>query len=329
MRRSILSLFGALLLFTALAFPAFALQDASPEASGGLADVGMPQLSVTVSATGYEGIPEQLEGGRYLVIVSVTEDAGEFGGGVAFVQPGDGMSAEEFLSGIFGPPDQSGVGLADASPIAEVEASPADGGEAGGPPEFIFDATFAGGTAAPAGGTSQVVLDLTPGEWIAWADDPEAPQEPVIFEVTGEMPAELPEPEANAVITMGEYLIEVTEGELVAGRNIVRINNIGAQPHFIVAAKGPDDLTLEQVGVVLDEEMQAEMSGTPVAYSDLDPNTDFGEGPFTGTQSMNTSIWVEFDLEPGRYVLVCFFPDLGDGVPHAYHGMYNVVEVAG
>jgi hypothetical protein len=43
---------------------------------------------------------------------------------------------------------------------------------------------------------------------------------------------------------------------------------------------------------------------------------------------MGTSIWVPVNLEPGTYVLVCFFPDIADGLPHAYHGMYSVVEVA-
>jgi hypothetical protein len=35
------------------------------------------------------------------------------------------------------------------------------------------------------------------------------------------------------------------------------------------------------------------------------------------------------DLEPGTYVAMCFFPDLGDGMPHAYHGMHTVFVVAG
>ncbi len=88
-------------------------------------------------------------------------------------------------------------------------------------------------------------------------------------------------------------------------------------------------MTEEQIGVTLEEVMQAEMTGTPPAYSDLDPNVDISqEGFFTGTQSIGTSQWLEADLEPGTYVLICFFSDLGDGMLHAYHGMYTVVEVA-
>ena len=173
-----------------------------------------------------------------------------------------------------------------------------------------------------------MVIDLTPGEWIGWADNPDAPQKPVFFRVTGEMPTDLVEPSSDATITMAEYVIEVSEGELTSGPQVVRIDNVGAQPHFIGWFQGPDDMTQEQIEVLLDEEMQGEMTGTPVAYSGLNPDEDFVPITFTATQSPNTSIWITVDLEAGTHGLACFFPDLGDGRPHAYHGMFNVVEVA-
>ena len=239
----------------------------------------MPELNVTVTATGYQGIPETLDAGRYLVNVTAGDDV-EMEGGVAFIQP-SGMSAEEFLGMVFGPP--SGAGETEASPVDE------DGGEMGLPP-VLFEATFAGGAYAPTGQTAQIVLDLGPGEWIAWADDPEGAQEPVIFEATGEMPTDLVEPESGATITMGEYVIQVSEGALASGPQVVKVENIGAQPHFIAATDVPDGTTKEQLGVVLDEEMAAEMTGTPPAYSDLNPETDFGEGFYTATQSTGTTV---------------------------------------
>jgi hypothetical protein len=33
------------------------------------------------------------------------------------------------------------------------------------------------------------------------------------------------------------------------------------------------------------------------------------------------------DLEPGRYALICFLPDLADGKPHFMHGMMQEIEV--
>ena len=314
MRRSVVASFFAFVLLAFGLLPASVAQEATP--TGGLADLGLPELNVTVTATGYEGIPETLDAGRYLVNVTAGDDV-EMEGGVAFIQP-SGMSAEEFLGMVFGPP--SGAGETEASPVAE------DGGEMGLPP-VLFEATFAGGAYAPTGQTAQIVLDLGPGEWIAWADDPEGAQEPVIFEATGEMPTDLVEPESGATITMGEYVIQVSEGALASGPQVVKVENIGAQPHFIAATNVPDGTTKGQIGVVLDEEMAAEMTGTPPAYSDLNPETDFGEGFYTATQSTGTTVWVVLDLEPGTYGLLCFFPDMADGMPHAYHGMYDVVEV--
>ena len=316
----------ALLLAMSMLAPVATAQDATPAASG-LADLGLPTLDVTVTAAGYEGIPESLEAGRYLVTITAAEDTGEFGGNVAFVQP-SGVSADEFLGMLAGPPpDASGGGS--ASPVADAGATPAEGGEAGGPPAALFEATFAGGTFAVPGQSAEIVLDLPPGEWIAWADDPEASQEPMIFEVTGEMPTDLAEPESSATLTMGEYVIMVTEGELSAGPQALKIENIGAQPHFVFGSPGPDDLTEEQVGVALDEELAVGDSGTPPAYSDFNPDEDlsFEAGFFSGTQSTGTTVWLPVNFEAGTYAMACFFPDLGDGVPHAYKGMYTVIEV--
>ena len=325
MRRPVLSFLGAVLLLSASAIPAWALQDATP--ASGLADAGLPTLDVTVTASGFEGIPESIEAGRYLVTVTAAEDTGEEGGAVAFVQP-SGMSAEEFL-GMMGPPPDETAGDV-ASPVADAGATPAEGGEGmGGPPPAVFEATYAGGTFGGAGQSAEIVLDLPPGEWIAWGDDPGATQEPFIFEVTGEMPTDLAEPESSATLTMGEYVIKVTEGELTAGPQVLKIENIGAQPHFVFGSLGPDDLTEEQVAVALEEELAAGDSGTPPAYSDFNPDEDlsFETGFFSATQSTGTTVWLPVNFEAGTYAMACFFPDLGDGMPHAYKGMYTVVEV--
>lgn len=316
----------AVLLTLGLAGPVAAAQDATPAASG-FAGLDLPTLEVTVTADGYEGIPESLAAGRYLVTLSLGEGASDFGGGIAFLQPPDDMTAEAFMSAFMAPPDESGVGAVAATPVEGAEASPASAdGQMGGPPAFLFEASYAGGTYS-FGGPSEVVLDLTPGQWIAWADDPSAPQQPVFFEVTGEMPADLPEPEAAATITMGEYVIEVSEGDLTSGTQVIRIDNIGAQPHFIGWFQLPEGTTADQIQTVLDEEMQAEMSGTPAAYTGLNPDEDMMPVTFTATQSTNTSMWITVDLAAGTHGLVCFFPDMGDGLPHAYHGMYAVIEV--
>lgn len=98
------------------------------------------------------------------------------------------------------------MGAAAATPIDGGAASPEAADGMGGPPPFLFDSVMAGGAYAGTGESSQVILDLPPGEWVAWTDHPAAPQEPVVFEATGEMPADLVEPESHATLTMGEYV---------------------------------------------------------------------------------------------------------------------------
>jgi hypothetical protein len=324
MRRLFFGFLAALLLLPMSMVSVLAAQEATPESA--FSDLGLPTLDITVTADAYEGIPESIEAGRYLVTVTSLEETGQFGGGVAFIQPA-GVTGEEFISilgEISGPPDESGVGAAAATPIEGGAATPAEGSEEmGGPPDVFYQSVYAGGTYAPAGETSQVVLDLTPGEWVAWGDDPGSPQAPVAFEVTGEMPTDLVEPDSSATLTMGEYVIEVTEGEVTSGQQVLRIDNIGAQPHFIAAGTTEVDLTGADVEAVL----EAEMTGTPAAV-DFNPDEDFEETFYSGTQSTGTSQWIVADVQPGNLLLICFFPDISDGLPHAFHGMYNIVEVA-
>src|SRR6478609_5871742 len=120
---------------------------ASAKQSADLTSLGLPTLDVAVSAAGYEGIPESLPAGRYLLTISAGSDLEN--GEAAFVQPPAGMSAADFLAGI-----GISVGSDEASPAASddgAEASPAaeeGGGEEGGEsalPDYIYRATFAGG----------------------------------------------------------------------------------------------------------------------------------------------------------------------------------------
>ena len=326
MRRAFLVLLTAALFFPLGIAPTLAAQDATPAAGpSAFADLGLPELQITATQTEFQGLPDQLEAGRYLVTITVAEDV-EFGAGIEFIQP-SGVTPEEFVEFLAGPPAETAVEVADATPFPEEIATPAEG--AGGPeapPDFYYESLLAGGVAAMAGETGHAVIDLPPGEWVAWGGDPFQPQAPIVVEVTGEMPADLPEPTADLTISMDEYEINVTEGQLTAGSQIVRVENIGEQPHFLFISRGPDTMTQEQVDRLI-EWFQTDPMGTPPPDVELDPETDFEDVGLSGTQSPEVTTWVEFDLEPGMYVLACFVPDQEDGDAHAFHGMYTVVEV--
>jgi hypothetical protein len=328
MRRFLTSLVAALLVLPIGMGAIASAQDAPPVSGSPFSDLGLPELTITITGTGYEGIPESTPAGRYLVTLNAADETGDMGGGgLSFVQPA-GMSGQDFVDAL----TQLQVGGTPAAMSAEAtpemmapDGTPvAEGGDEGAP-AFFYQSKIAGGGFSAPGQTTQVVLDLTPGEWVAWGDDPSAPQQPVVFEATGEMPTDLPEPTADVTLTLAEYNITVSDGQFSAGPQVVRVDNVGAQPHFVFGTHAPDGITDADVEAVL----QADMTGTPAANG-MNPETDFQDVFGTGTQSMGTTQWVYVPNVPaGPIVLLCFFPDLGDGMPHALHGMYAIVEVAG
>lgn len=295
-----------ILLFSILAMTVTAhAQDATPTSA--FEGLDLPTLDITVTGTGYEGIPTEIDAGRYLIIATATEATAEFGGGnVSFVQP-VGATAEEYLQAVAPPP-------AEATPSA-------DGGE-DAPPPFVYESTYAGGAFISPSQPVHMVIDLHPGEWIAWGGDATAPWSPVIFEATGEMPAELAEPVVSATITMDEHSFAVSDGEMVAGSQIVRIENTGAQMHHVSAGRIIDGIDRDDVLAVL----QADMTGTP-AVVDFNPEEDFQTVFFSGNQSGGSTMWLAVDLQTGPHVMLCFVMDPETGLPHALLGMVEVIDV--
>jgi hypothetical protein len=280
--------------------------------SSDLTSLGYPTIDVTITADGFSGIPETLEAGRYLL--NATAEEGAEGGAVAFLSPYE-MGAEEFLAFL-------GVGAPAGSPVPDASPTGDEGGDEEGPlPSFIYQSKFAGGVLAIPGMPGMAVIDLTEGEWIAWGDDPEAAQMPVVLTVTGEFPADAPEPEADVMALLVDFGITV-EGNLTAGEHVLQVENQGAQPHFLELAKVPDGTTNEDLTGLID----SFMTGTPAA-SGLTED-DFQEGTYTPTQSIGTTTWTKVSLEAGTYAAMCWFPTAGIGDPHAFHGMHTVFDVS-
>lgn len=302
-----------------IGMPSVAAQQATPAAAMFPDTMGLPELRVRVTDTAFEGVPAETPAGRYLLTVDV--EAAD-GGGVGFMQLPEGMSADDFMTMLAGGP----MGSPEPSMATPaMEASPAAGEER--PPDWVYQTKFAGGTGALSG-TAQAIIDLTPGNWIAWADDPEAPQPPVPVTVTGETgatPAAAAEPTADSTITLFEYGFKV-DGALKAGQQVIKVTNVGAQPHFLYAIKSPEPVTKEQVGQIL----QLEATGaTPSPDSGLPDPDAFVPVAYMATLSMGSTAWLAANLEPGTYVLLCFFPDIESGMPHAFEGMYEVVTIGG
>lgn len=316
-RRSVLT--AAVGAAAALRFglPSVSAQSSTPAAGAGpFAGLGYPELNVAITDSGYEGIPDSLPAGRYLLTAvaaasSATPAPGQQPPIVAFVSPTPaGMTAADFLQLLAGPP-------AGASPEA-------GGGGQGGDqqlPLAIYQMKFAGGVLTVPGESAQSVIDLTAGEWLAWGDNPAATPAPVVFTVTGDFPADVQEPQADITATLVDFAIAI-DGALTAGTHVIKVQHHGAQPHFMEIDKGPDSMTKEQV----DAALMGQMSGTPAAggldESALQPIF------YSPAQSIGTTTWHTIDLPAGTLLAACYFPTAGTGVPHAMNGMVDVFKVS-
>ncbi|MDP9359076.1 MAG: hypothetical protein M3R02_28100 [Chloroflexota bacterium] len=303
-------------------------QDASPAAGGArFADtLDLPELQITGTDTGFEGLPEETEAGRYLV--TLTNEA-EQGSAVEFLQLPEGKTADDLMAAFAaaappGPDATPGPGMAEGSPMAGMdESSPVTEED---PLGWIYEAYIAGGvgTFFP-GQTAQVIVDLEPGDYAVWGAEPEAPQQPVELTVTGEMPADLPEPSADVTVTATGtnegYDLEFS-GEVAPGQQTLQFVNDSDQPHFLLFLKSPGPITLDQVMQLLQlPEGAAPPPGMP------NPE-EIMPAAFAATISEDAAEWVALDLEPGYYIVACFIPDRENPqMPHAAEGLIDVIAV--
>src|SRR5215207_2588760 len=291
-----------------LTAPLAAAQEATPTAGKDrlLADtMGLPELAVTATADAFEGVPSETAAGRYVVTLTSAMGA-DASAGVEFLMLPEDVPFDDFMSIMSESLDKTG-----------------------GPPEWYYQTYHAGGLSADPEATSQGIFELRPGTYVVWsAGDSEAMQTPVEMTVTGEAatPAAGAEPSAGATVTMFEYGFKL-DGQLMPGPQLLKVANVGAQPHFMILIQPNEPVTKEQISMLL----EAEMAGTPTADAAAAAgvsNPDEWEfAEYAGTISMGATEWIAADLESGTYILVCFVPDIASGMPHAYLGMVDVVIV--
>lgn len=189
---------------------------------------------------------------------------------------------------------------------------------AGGPPP-AWISMVGGPNAVLAGDTSVVVQDLEPGTYILLCFIPGADRVPhfvkgmqAVMEVTPATQSALEEPTADVTMTLVDFGFELS-GPVKAGNRIIRVENAGPQPHEVVLARMEpgrtvaDLLAWEEAGA--QGKGPGEWAGGVVA---LEPGSH---------------AWFSVSLTPGKYILICFVPDAGDGKPHHAHGMSREFEV--
>ena len=179
-------------------------------------------------------------------------------------------------------------------------------------PDWFF---AAGGVGTTGPGKSATVSQvLQPGTYYAFNTETQGPPDPkaaTSTEVTGEASDdELAEGEGT--VEAGEYAFQADT--LPSGTNEIAFDNIGAQPHHLLASRLIGDATAEDV----EKFFKTEKGKPPLSEKGTQSTAvvEGGEGQV-----------VTLDLEPGRYALYCFITDRQGGPPHALKGMVDEVEV--
>jgi len=192
-----------------------------------------------------------------------------------------------------------------------------------GEPALPAWAVDEGGPNTPArpGEETSVYLDLKPGNYAMMCVIPAAADGmPHIahgmvrgLKVVESAEAEAPMPEADVRMILDDYSFGLSK-MITPGRHTIRVENRAAQPHEVVVVRLGEGKTAQDF---------IQWVGT-VARTGTGP----GEivGGVTGLSRGEFNI-TTVDFEPGRYALVCFVPDAGDGMPHFMHGMVQEFSV--
>jgi uncharacterized cupredoxin-like copper-binding protein len=190
--------------------------------------------------------------------------------------------------------------------------------KAGGPPP-TWVSMEGGPNPAELGDTSTTTVALEPGSYVMLCFVPGPDGIPHVAKgmirplaVTAGAGAAGGEPKADVVMKLVDYDFELSK-PIPAGRHTIRVENAGPQEHELVIVK------LESGKEAMDFAKWGEkMVGKP-------PGTLHGgvSGIMPGDKA-----FVEVDLAPGEYGLLCFVPDSKDGKGHYHHGMARKVTVS-
>lgn len=190
--------------------------------------------------------------------------------------------------------------------------------KAGPPPKW---ARMAGGpNPGELGDTTITTLALEPGNYamLCFIPDPDGVPHvakgmvrPLTVTTAAAGPAAA-SPEADVVMKLVDYDFELSK-PIPAGRHTIRIENAGPQEHEVAIVKlepGKQPMDFARWG----EKQVGKPPGTL-------------HGGVSGIMPGDTA-FVEVDLAPGEYGLICFVPDHKDGKGHYHHGMAKKVTVS-
>lgn len=294
-----------------LAFVGLAAGAASPATAQGMPvdtaqseelidTLGYPEIQIVAGPDGVTA-PATLEAGLHLVTLSAPEPYVAY---VDFMQPPAGMSDAEALE------------LAQAA--AKDDLAQSGWVYAGG------NNTFEPGVPV------KFIVDLAPGEYRIAASYYELGSEDEVMQLVpltvteGATPAAADRPDAEVTLEMTDELAyTVSPDPVPAGPQVWEIANTGEHhAHHAVVFRVPEGVTAD--AIVAD--FVSLMSGTPPAGPPL--IAQFTHVGYAALQSGGQTTWIELDLAPGTYAVICFIIDPATGMPHVVNGMVTTFTVA-
>jgi len=258
------------------------------------ADLGYPELMVTITDSGYQLDAQSVPSGYVLLTV---KNASKDDTGAAVLGPGPGQTMSDLQAAASTPAPNEGF------------------------PPFLYTATIPGGPGdMPPGATAQAIINLPAGDWVVFG---EGNQPPSSFTAIGGTPAAAPEPTASVTVTEVEFSFSGLDVAIPEGQQIWKVVNSGAQPHMLVLGKVPAGTTMDQIMQVV----SAPDNATPVPGGLQE--SDFQPMGGVLLQSAGTTVWPLLNLPAGSYVALCFVTDPRNGEPHAMEGMVSLFTVGG
>ena len=179
------------------------------------------------------------------------------------------------------------------------------------PPQW---AKFVGGpNAVLPGSDATAMMQLTAGNYLLLCLIPDQKGVPHValgmakpLTVTPSPRTVSTQPAADLSITTTDFAFALSQ-PMTAGAHTIHVMNAGGQPHEVVVVKLDPGKTAKDFGEAFEPGASGPPPGRPLGgIVGLERG---GSGFFTG------------NFEPGRYGLICFFPDHQTGAPHFAKGM--------
>jgi len=136
------------------------------------------------------------------------------------------------------------------------------------------------------------------------------------------LPVEIPGGVTTVSVEATEFAFKL-DGDVKDGDIALAVHNQGQQEHEVVVARIADGVGLEGLVTAIAH------AGNQAANVPEDVKEVVAFGTYKPSESGN--IVFKKALDPGRYGLFCFFPDVNDPeqTPHALKGMYTEFSVPG